>query len=211
MDMKNKYFIFDLDDTLFYEIDYLKSAYIEIANMLRDETLYSEMLSWYESNLNVFEIIEKNYNFSKSELISLYRLHIPNLNLNDGTFNLLQKIKSKGHLLGLITDGRSITQRNKLKSLQIESLFDQIIISEEFGSTKPCLKNYEVFKQKNVTDYFYIADNVSKDFISPNKLGWKTVCLIDKGFNIHKQSFDFDDIYLPKMKIQDLLEIELLL
>lgn len=35
--MKNKYIIFDLDDTLTYEIDYLKSAYYEIASKIDEK------------------------------------------------------------------------------------------------------------------------------------------------------------------------------
>jgi putative hydrolase of the HAD superfamily len=44
--MKDKYFIFDLDDTLVYELDYLKSAYKEIALSLEDEKLFYQMLEW---------------------------------------------------------------------------------------------------------------------------------------------------------------------
>ncbi len=82
-----------------------------------------------------------------------------------------------------------------------------VIISEEFGTAKPCKKNYEVFVDENIKDYFYIADNVSKDFIAPNQLGWTTICLLDKGQNIHKQNFNIQKDYLPKYIISELKEL----
>ena len=52
--MKNKYIIFDLDDTLYYEIDYLKSAYQEIASRIckEDNHLYNKMLKLYQEGKN---------------------------------------------------------------------------------------------------------------------------------------------------------------
>lgn len=205
--MKPKYFIFDLDDTLIYEIAFLKSAYREIASLLNDDELYFKMYDWYLQGFDVFERVSKNYNISKAVLLQLYRSHFPTLELNEGALDVLLQMKAKGHLLGLITDGRSITQRNKLKAIQIESLFDQIIVSEEFGTTKPNSRNYEVFIQEDILDYFYIADNVTKDFVAPNNLGWTTICLLDNGHNIHTQSFDFPAEYLPTHKINHILEL----
>lgn len=206
--MKPSYFIFDLDDTLIYEIEYLKSAYREIAVLLKDDALYFQMYDWYQQGIDVFEEIANNYNISKIDLLHLYRIHVPSFDLNDGALHILELIKAKGHLLGLITDGRSITQRNKLKALGIESLFDHIVISGEFGSTKPNAKNYEAFLQTDILDYFYIGDNVKKDFVTPNKLGWTTICLLDKGYNIHPQLFDYPPDYLPRYKINNLLYLK---
>lgn len=206
--MKDKYFIFDLDDTLVYELDYLKSAYKEIALSLEDEKLFYQMLEWYHDGADVFAMVAKTFPISKEKLLQFYRMHFPTLVLNDGAAEVLTQIKSRGHFLGLITDGRSITQRNKLKSLGIESLFDKIIISEEFGTTKPNSTNYEVFVQHDIIEYFYIGDNVKKDFVTPNKLGWTTVCLKDNGSNIHPQSFDYPREQLPKHIINNMLDLK---
>ena len=45
--MSKKYIVFDLDDTLYYEIDYLKSAYQEIATSVSEKdspSIYAQML-----------------------------------------------------------------------------------------------------------------------------------------------------------------------
>ncbi|WP_291122083.1 HAD family hydrolase [Empedobacter sp. UBA7620] len=209
--MKVKYIIFDLDDTLMYEIDFLKSAFKEIADFIdkkNQEELFKLMLIKYHEGENVFDFLINNYtNFSKEQLLQMYRNHFPNISLNEGTDDLLKKIKSKGYKLGLITDGRSVTQRNKLKALEIENLFDRIVISEEFGSMKPNESNFKVFQEPEIDDYFYIGDNTKKDFVTPNKLGWTSICILNKGFNIHKQDFNLDQQFLPQLKINSLNEL----
>ena len=213
--MRTKYIIFDLDDTLAYEIEYLKSAYREIAGLVASEyssvnsdTLYEKMFGLYQLNQNVFEFLENHYpSFTKEKLLSIYRNHYPNIEMERETIEILNFCKAQNYKLGLITDGYSITQRNKLKALKIESLFDKIIISEEFGTSKPDIRNYQDFQEEHISQYFYIADN-PKDFITPNELGWVTVCLLDKGNNIHPQNFNIKEKYLPKYKIQNITDLK---
>lgn len=205
--MSSKYIVFDLDDTLAYEIDYLKSAYREIATKLGGDALYNEMIEMYERGENVFEYLSVNYDTSLSDLLSIYRNHFPNIVLIDGAKEVLEYCKANKYKIGLISDGRSVTQRNKLKALGIESLFNNIVISEEFGSEKPNKNNYLNFTDDSIDSYYYIADNTKKDFITPNKLGWTTVCLIDSGNNIHPQSFEVEDDFLPQHKVNSLLEV----
>lgn len=212
--MEKKTIVFDLDDTLVKEIDYLKSAFAAMAVHLdaQHPGLFEEMLGWYKAKEDVFAKLEKRYPHAvKAELKAFYRNHTPNFNPLSESRELLLELKDDGHYLGLITDGFSITQRNKIKALDIEDLFDLIVISEEFGSEKPDERNFAVFSQFNTKDYFYISDNVRKDFIAPNKLGWTTVCLLDDGANIHTQDFDKDLIYLPAEKIHDLRELKAIL
>lgn len=207
--MIQKTIVFDLDDTLISEIDYLQSAFREIAQYVDadNKNLYNEMYKWFQSKENVFLNLQNQYkNIKVSDLKNKYRNHFPDFNPKSKTRKLLMELKGRGHFLGLITDGFSITQRNKIKALDIESLFDLIIISEEFGSEKPDEANFKVFHQFVTTEYYYIGDNVAKDFVTPNKLGWTTVCLIDEGKNIHVQDFNNELIYLPKIKINNLFD-----
>lgn len=209
--MKNKFVVFDLDDTLYAEIDFLKSAYFEIANILdttNSKLLYQRMLALYSDGKNVFEILSDEYSsYSLELLLKLYRNHIPNINLKKNASEILYLFIAKGYKLGLLTDGRSITQRNKIKQLSIETLFNIIVISEEFGSEKPSIDNYKAFMRDNDCDFCYVADNPQKDFISPNKLGWKTVCLLDDGSNINKQNFSLPTELLPNHFISDFVEL----
>lgn len=195
----NSFFVFDLDDTLFKEIDFLKSAYRHIANQLTPQTscdLYEEMLTRYYKKEDVFHWIISQYGrFMRDRDINWflkeYREHMPEITLAHDAAAFLQTLKEYAVPMGLITDGRSITQRNKLKALGIEQLFSDIIISEEFGSSKPDSRNYLYFEKKYPRRSFcFVGDNPAKDFIVPLELGWQTICLENAGHNIHPQNFD---------------------
>jgi putative hydrolase of the HAD superfamily len=139
----------------------------------------------------------------------MYREHIPEIKLSDDTRKFLDRLKAKGGGMGLITDGRSVTQRNKLKALQVLDLFDDLIISEEFGSEKPDPANYRYFEDKYPGSRFYFfGDNTIKDFIIPVQLGWTSICIKDAGENIHPQDIGrlSPDIYL----VDRLSDIELI-
>ncbi len=220
MDIKNKpIVIFDLDDTLFNELDYLKSAFSEIAKHIATEinseqqTVFDDMLSLYHNNANVFaEILERHKTgFGIQDLLHIYRHHEPSIQLLEDRNLVLDNLKSKGIKMGLLSDGRSLQQRNKIKALHLNDYFEEIIISEEFGSEKPNENNYLYFQSLyGEGDYFYIGDNVSKDFVSPNKLGWTSICILDNGNNIHKQDFNRPSHYLPSITLKnfkDLIEL----
>jgi len=205
--------VFDLDDTLFKEIDFLKSAYREIASLCcltNNEQLYNEMIVDFYAGKNVFsDLVEHNEGFSITDLISIYRSHLPNITLSDGAKELFEFLVESKIPIGLITDGRSLQQRNKLKALSLSESFSDIIISEEFESEKPSVLNYQYFQNK-YPDYhfYYIGDNFNKDFVAPNKLGWSTIGLLDDGRNIHKQNHNLSSEYLPKYFVKSLDEIK---
>ena len=202
MDIKvdhNTILVFDLDDTLYNELDYLKSAYRSIASYLETDNwkpLYAKMISLYRSQINVFDKLSEQYNVDSDILLEMYRNHEPSITLFDGALDLLKAIKSKNGKIGIISDGRSKTQRAKLKSLGVLDYADSIVISEEIGSEKPSLDNFKsIEKVLPGIHYYYVADNLKKDFIAPKILGWKSIALIDNGLNIHMDYylyFDFE-------------------
>jgi len=217
--MKNKTIVFDLDDTLYNEIDYLTSAYKEIAAKLSTYTLtqideiciFNLLIQFYNDKKNPFEEIIRFLHLNeikKEDLLKLYRNHIPNIKMHLGFDVLLQKLKKNNYNLGVITDGRIIQQRNKIHSLGLEQFVTEIVISEEFGSEKPDIRNFTFFHDKFPGNTFmYVADNPKKDFISPNQLGWDTVCLLERGRNIHGQNFNIPMDYLPKYYVRSSEEI----
>lgn len=203
-----KVICFDLDDTLYKEIDYLKSAFQDIAEHAAAHCdgcsdsvkilaikAYNRMLEAYQEGLNAFDELNRflGIELPISDYLYIYRNHKPMINLSKDVTNTLDALKRDRIQLGLITDGRSVQQRNKIDALGLKSWIenDDIIISEEFGSEKPALANYEYFMKRYLgcSDFTYVGDNPDKDFIAPNILGWKTICLKDDGRNIHKQDF----------------------
>ena len=199
---------FDLDDTLCKEIDYLKSAYREIAEYAAEHCrgcsdpvsilahkAYDVMLAAYQEGQNAFDVLNSflGLDLPIADYLYIYRNHKPKIALCEDVVRTLDALKAEGVRIGLITDGRSVQQRNKIEALGLGRWIANadIVISEEIGSEKPALANYEYFMKRypECKDFTYVGDNPRKDFIAPNALGWQTICLMDDGRNIHRQDF----------------------
>src|SRR5690606_20485434 len=184
--------VFDLDDTLYNELDYLKSAYKAIALFLEPNDwkhLYGKMFSMYRCKVNVFEFLSGKYKTEIHSLIQMYRNHEPDIQLFDVVLDVLEAITNKSGKIGIITDGRTTTQKAKIKNLGLLKYVDAVVISDEIGSEKPTVANFKAIENALPgNSYYYIADNWDKDFIAPNALGWKSIALLDNGMNIHFES-----------------------
>ncbi len=218
---------FDLDDTLYNEIDYLRSAYHEIAvyaamNAGRDlsegERVYEEMLRAYRGGGNAFQRLNEALNADTpvDTYLQMYRSHRPDIHLAPEVRETLDVLRAAGCTLALITDGRSLQQRNKIAALRLDRWMTNanIVISEEIGSEKPDEANYCRLMElhPDAARFVYVGDNPKKDFLAPNKLGWTTVCLLNNGENIHPQCFDaLPSQYQPQHRISTLSELMRLL
>ena len=222
-----KVICFDLDDTLYKEIDYLKSAYREIAQYAAEQCTgcsdsvnilaikaYNRMLDAYREGLNAFEELNLflGLELPISDYLYIYRHHKPKIALPEDAVRTLDALKAEGVRIGLITDGRSVQQRNKIEALGLGKWIEKedIVISEEFGSEKPNVANYEYFMRRypECHDFTYVGDNLKKDFIAPNALGWHTICLKDDGRNIHRQEVDdIEEGMMPKRWIYSFVSI----
>lgn len=210
---------FDLDDTLYKEKDFLISAYSEVAAYAAHygnatyDMIYNTLLESYKNNNNPFQKINFLYRIEQpiTNYLQIYRNHKPVISLSREVKDVLMKLKERDCILGLITDGRSITQLNKIEALGLNSFIsdENMIISERFGSEKPSIRNFLYFTNKYPhSQYTYIGDNPQKDFIAPNLLNWMSICLLDDGNNIHKQEFHSMPLsYLPSKTIRCITEI----
>ena len=212
---RRKVFVFDLDDTLYKEVDYLKSAFREIATCLEFNyglsDVYDRLLQYWQNGENAFESIinENHLPLQVEDLLKMYRAHHPQITLEKDTRQVLDQLY-QDYVLGIITDGRSLTQRNKIEALGLCAYIPEknISISEETGFSKPSSEPFASFMQAYPdSDYYYIGDNPSKDFVAPNQMGWTTVCLLDDGRNIHPQVWSAKKEYLPHKKVNSILEL----
>lgn len=214
--MPSKVVVFDLEDTLYQEIDFLKSGYHAVADYLTKSfgihDLFVEMMEAYQAGeKDVFKKVLDHHhlNIDKSELTDVYRYHIPQIHLDSKVRYVLEQFQGRYHL-AIITDGRPRTKRNIINALRLSEFFEwpDIYISEEVGYLKTAPYSFEkIMERYPDCEYIYVGDNPAKDFIVPNKLGWLTVCLLDNGQNIHPQDFTLSKEYLPQRKIKDITEL----
>lgn len=224
LSMCKKIVCFDLDDTLYKEIDFLKSGYRKVAELVEKRygidawTAYDQMMVWYQRGENAFANLNEKYGIDNpiSDYLNVYRYHHPSLTLSQDVREVLTALGDAGCELSIITDGREITQKQKIEALGLEEWIspELVLINEDKKYFKPnhwsfdrmILRCYEKFPNSEL-EFYYVGDNTEKDFLAPNELGWTTVCLLDDGRNIHKQDFDTTKDYLPKYKVESLRDI----
>ena len=91
-------------------------------------------------------------------------------------------------VLGLVTDGEEELQSKKIAALGIAPRFKSLVITGALGGGrefwKPHPKPFETVAAGLPMDgrrLVYVGDNPSKDFVSPNAMGWLTVQIIRPG------------------------------
>ena len=168
--------VFDLDDTLYDEIDFVKSGFKEISNYLGNKEYFDFMWDEFLKNGSgkIFNKLIEEFNLSVSlnKLIEIYRFHFPDISLPRESKEILQF--AKNYKTALISDGHYIMQKNKYNALNLN--LDYSIFTDFYHTKKPELKPFlmvmDKFKDK---DCIYISDNPKKDFLAPKKLGWITM------------------------------------
>jgi putative hydrolase of the HAD superfamily len=192
---KQTVFVTDLDDTLCYEADFvysgLKSAADIIPVRLRSHCHFL-LLQGFAFGMQPFDYLLSYYpelQPLKLDMLQSYREHLPELRFRKGAKQLLDQAKAKAAAVILITDGRSISQRNKLKALAIESMFDKIYISGETGYGKIEPVTYEdILRHYPAMKFVYVGDNPAKDFEQPLLHGWRCLGILNDGRHIHSQT-----------------------
>ncbi len=207
-------FVFDLDDTLYKEVDFLCSGYRAVAEStvpFDAETAFCQLCHWHSTGEKSFERLIKTYSLPHSidDLLAIYRFHFPKIVAEKGAIELLDELKTRKIPRCLLSDGRSRTQRNKIAALGFaENCFQFITISEEIGAEKPSTLGFEAIAQNfSEHQFVYIGDNTKKDFLAPNSMGWSTIGLLDDGRNIHAQDLLIGEPYCPNIWVNDLSQI----
>lgn len=201
-------FVTDLDDTLYKEMDYVGSAFRAISTRLESEGVmpYAVAMERLTSAPNHYVGFERLYDglgidpataarFDVEMMKEVYRSHMPDIHLSEGVEATLRSLRNAGVEVGIITDGRPVTQRNKIAALGLGRFVDDenIIISGEIHADKHTPLPFRLMMERNpsVSRFIYIGDNPLKDFHWPNRLGWTTVMLRDpEGRNVHDHSRD---------------------
>ena len=178
--------IFDLDDTLYSEKDYVRSGYSAVAELLFEvDNVEEKLWSAFEEGkpaINTVLLDEGIYTEElKDKCLEAYRSHLPNIKLYVGVVEMLTSLRSKGIKLGIITDGRPEGQRNKIKALGLEEIVDEIIITDELGGTsfrKPNDISFRIMQRRLGVPFermIYVGDNAAKDHVAPRQLSMQTV------------------------------------
>lgn len=156
------FFLFDLDDTIYPEIDYLDEAYKKIAKYLEKETeiestkIYNFLINEFRKNgrSNLFNKMFKSFNIDfhyLDDMLNIMRTLTVSKKffLKKNIYHLLSKIISKSQNIFVVTNGNVIQQKNKVRNIDWKNLDDHIVFiyANEFQS-KPSTKSFDFIKQK---------------------------------------------------------------
>jgi putative hydrolase of the HAD superfamily len=179
--------VFDLDDTLYLERDYVVSGFRAISKFLFEDEESDIFLNYA---MEIFDKNERKHVIQQTleklgisigerlieELVSIYRAHNPSIKLTQDSNQFLQQVQ-RVNRLGLITGGRPETQYKKIQALGISEVFEIIIFSGKFGKEfdKPHPWSFREFEQisgGHNSKITYFGDNPLKDFEVPLSLNW---------------------------------------
>lgn len=216
--------VFDLDDTLFPEHQFVLSGFRAIDAWLRDSRgitgFFDKAEGLFHAGVRgtifnqVLDSLSINYVHSDiNDLIRVYREHTPEINLHDDARWAIDYFR-QSHKLAIITDGYLVTQKSKIAALDIADIFDVIICTDEFGRAnwKPSEMPYRKVMaavECSGEECVYIADNPLKDFVSAKKLGWETIQIV-RTDGQYSQVFP-DESHKAEHIITSLYELEQLL
>lgn len=196
--------IFDLDDTLYLEGDYLRSGFHAVAQWLatqkprRDGRSPKWVLLDYEWDMwNEFKE-SPDHAFDRyavkwqtknpgttmlpeelaGAMVQIYRSHLPEIQACSDVLKVLPEL-SRNLQLGLLSDGDPERQQRKLQALNIAHLFRKVIFT---GSNpdwaKPSSEGFRVLAEAldcRPQECIYVGDNPVKDFAGPGEIGMRTL------------------------------------
>lgn len=183
--------IFDLDDTLYPERDYVLSGFRAVAAWA-EARLAIPAAEGYAALAHLFANGVRGNTFNEwlaiyqqpvglvPELVTVYREHAPELHPFPGIPELLDALRLHC-LLGLLGDGYLDVQRKKLAALGLAHRFDAIVFTDEFGrdAWKPDPRAFLTIIERlgvHATEAVYVGDNYLKDFLGARRTGMGTIC-----------------------------------
>ena len=180
--------IFDLDDTLYLERDYVRSGFraaaAQVPELPAAETLFCEAFERGEPAIDAV-LAAHGLEEKKDQCLSAYRTHFPTISLYPGVKEMLKRLREQGKRLAILTDGRPEGQRAKIEALGLEPLVDEILITDELGGAmfrKPNDIGFRILQTKlgiPFSGMVYVGDNPAKDFQAPDELGMGSVFFRD--------------------------------
>lgn len=190
----NRGWVFDLDDTLYLERDYVKSGLRAVDSWARltlgisgiFELAWDMFLAGIRGTTisRAFDTVGRQLTSDEtSAAVNVYRNHNPNIHLCPDAYELLKQLSSCRDHVGIVTDGPAASQRAKLRALELDRRGYIVAITDDHGPAwhKPNTPAFEYVQSALGIEperCIYIADNPLKDFVAPRLLGWETVRIV---------------------------------
>lgn len=214
--------IFDMDDTLYLERDFVFSGFAAAA-------------AWAEAELGIpqaegiaqlkayFTAGVRGDTFNRwladhglevdpwlGQMVAAYRQHRPSIAPLPDAEATLQALQGK-YRLGLITEGYRAVQQAKLEALGLQHYFEEILIGgeDERESWKPNPRPFQILLDRMGIEpeaAVYVGDNPFKDFLGARRAGMGSIRLRHPQA-LHAQIEAVDNDHAPDHEIGGLDEL----
>ncbi len=183
---------FDLDDTLYPEVDYVKSGFRAVSPVLSrwagiprrraEEELWEAFCA--ERHKAFDRVLEKYGCFAPERvafLLAVYRSHLPRLALFPDGKEALHFLSSRPVKVAVLTAGWHFAQAQKVRALGLYQYLDVVVYTDLLGSRdfwKPNPLGYQLLLRRagcQGSEAVYVGDNPVKDFRGAGDEGLLTV------------------------------------
>jgi putative hydrolase of the HAD superfamily len=182
--------VFDLDDTLYPEREYVRSGFRAVGEWaeqrlglsqavvraelqgLFDGEFHGDTFQWWLSEQGLPESL-------LAEMVRVFRSHAPRIVLYPDAEQVLDELKPKVRL-GLVTEGRRENQQAKIRALGLDRWISAIVIlgEDDRAEWKPSRKPFDrvlALLPAVGKEAVYVGDNPRKDFRGARETGMATV------------------------------------
>ncbi|NCD33476.1 MAG: HAD family hydrolase [Spartobacteria bacterium] len=180
--------LFDLDDTLYPERQYVHSGFEAVAAFIYriyGKRIYDDLTTCYDSGerSNVFGTVLNRYfdvveDSLLRQIVSIFWSHRPRIDLYEDARIGMALLFTKGIKVGVITTGQSAIQRAKIEALALKPLLDGLIYTDELIGEpepgRPCEDAFHIaalMMDVELCDLCYVGDNPYTDFVVPRRMG----------------------------------------
>jgi len=215
--------VFDMDDTLYPEREYVYSGFRAVASWVETnlgvpwDRVLKELWQIFiaENRKKTFDIWLTKMGLAPEawvpQMIEVYRSHQPRIKPYPGVSDLLVQLR-RIYRLGLVTDGCVSVQKKKLEALGLSFHFDAIVFSDAWGkeARKPNSRPFRAILEQlgvNGPEAVYVGDNPLKDFLGARDAGMWTV-RVRRSNGLYSHLSPPSAEYASHVEITDLNDLE---
>nr|WP_319215737.1 HAD family hydrolase [uncultured Trichococcus sp.] len=202
--MMVKTFIFDVDDTLYDQLEPFERAFQKHFSRFKDEVKIEELYklsrkysdeafetTGYEitnmRKMHIYRISkafeELGIGITEEEALAFqldYEAFQNEIKLIEEIPQIFELLLQRGAKLGVITNGANDNQLRKIKQLGLEKWIapENMLVSEGAGVAKPSKEIFAAMERRMgfaKKDVYYIGDNFDNDVVGATAAGWKTI------------------------------------
>ncbi len=186
----NNVLVFDMDDTLYDELTYVRSGFAAVAEMLSPHVGVSSQKLLHDMLLllarsgrgQVFDDLLIQHQSHTPAMVrrcvTRYRAHDPKIKLWSEAMVCFERYRKLP--IYVVTDGHKVAQHAKASALGLYDIARKVLLTNRYGrnNAKPspyCFQRIATWEKTSPTRIVYIADNPAKDFVGIRPLGFQTV------------------------------------